>query len=365
MRSPLLITVALLAAPSATSAQVLEWSLAKGAVYEQTADDTSPGAPLAWIANVGVDTSDVGDATSVVVSGGGIAGSLALTQDFEYWCLEEEFTSQAAMNAVFPSGSTYTITLSGGSLGTLTQTASFGVEQYPVAPYLTGSDWSDLQAFDATDPFTLDWNDPGASLWPAGFVFVDVFEVLTGVDPFTDELTSGTTSTTIPADTLNTGLQHEGYVTFANVVLNSGAGGFGAGGITGHFAGTMFEVDSLLGAWVLWRNAGANPDSYVADAPALGETWTGTVTITTGHTHATVLAMTGQTGFPMRGGQFVLVGGTKLFQTPLTPGPTASWSYPIPYDLSLIGLTVYTQGAQLFGVTPFALTNAQDLFLGV
>ena len=66
----------------------------------------------------------------------------------------------------------------------------------------------------------------------------------------------------------------------------------------------------------------------------------------------------------LAGGQVLLIGGAKLFGLPLMGGPLASWSVPIPVDASLAGLTVYTQAIHLFGVTPFALSNAQDLFLG-
>ena len=40
------------------------------------------------------------------------------------------------------------------------------------------------------------------------------------------------------------------------------------------------------------------------------------------------------------------------------------WSVPIPSDPALACLTVYTQAIHLLGVAPFALSNAQDLFIG-
>ena len=53
-----------------------------------------------------------------------------------------------------------------------------------------------------------------------------------------------------------------------------------------------------------------------------------------------------------------------MFALPLKPGPIASWSAPVPNDPSLAGIVVYTQAVHVFGVTPFALSNAQDLVLG-
>ena len=58
----------------------------------------------------------------------------------------------------------------------------------------------------------------------------------------------------------------------------------------------------------------------------------------------------------------MLVGGAKLFKLPLQPGPQATWSVPIPSDPSFACVTVYSQALHVLGVTPIALSNAQDLF---
>ena len=59
----------------------------------------------------------------------------------------------------------------------------------------------------------------------------------------------------------------------------------------------------------------------------------------------------------------VLIGGPELFKLPLMPGPQAMWSVPIPSDPSFACVTIYTQAIHVLGVSPFALSNAQDLFL--
>ena len=64
------------------------------------------------------------------------------------------------------------------------------------------------------------------------------------------------------------------------------------------------------------------------------------------------------------GGQVVLVGGTRPFRLPLQAGPQAMWSAPVPHDPSLACVAIYTQAIHLLGVTPFALSNAQDLVVG-
>jgi len=118
-------------------------------------------------------------------------------------------------------------------------------------------------------------------------------------------------------------------------------------------------------AQVTFRNAGSNPASYVAQPVSLGASWDATVNVAaTAHTHATVLGYTGSQTFALPGGQVLLVGGAKLFQLPLQAGPTAAWSISIPSDPALVGMTFHTQAAHLFGASPFALTNAQDLYVG-
>lgn len=67
------------------------------------------------------------------------------------WIYEQVFETEAAMDAVFPDNSNDTITLSGGSLGTLTQSVSVGNEAYSNLPYLTGDGYS-------THNHLIQWN---------------------------------------------------------------------------------------------------------------------------------------------------------------------------------------------------------------
>ena len=42
----------------------------------------------------------------------------------------------------------------------------------------------------------------------------------------------------------------------------------------------------------------------------------------------------------------------------------ANWTETIPNNPALVGTTYYTQALHYLGVTPFALSNAQDLTVG-
>ena len=137
----------------------------------------------------------------------------------------------------------------------------------------------------------------------------------------------------------------DGMVLIANALL------FAASGVT---------VPSAVS-----RNAGPNPASYTASAPTLGGTWTASVDLSlTGHSQALVLGCTDPAQLILGGGQVVLIGGPAVFSLPLTPGPVASWSVPIPNEYALSGCQVFTQAAHVLGVKPFALSNAQDLRVG-
>ena len=118
-------------------------------------------------------------------------------------------------------------------------------------------------------------------------------------------------------------------------------------------------------AAVFTRNGGNNPASYTASAPVIGGSWTANVDLSgTGHTSALVTGHLTPGNTTLGGGQVLLISGPKQFELPLTAGPIASWTMTLPNDPTLAGLTLYTQAAHLFGVTPFALSNAQDLLLG-
>jgi hypothetical protein len=136
-------------------------------------------------------------------------------------------------------------------------------------------------------------------------------------------------------------------------------------GRAGHITLTDTVIVTIAAAQLTTRNAGSNPSSYVADTPVLGSPWTASVDLsTTGHSMARIVMHRGFGTFPLGGGQTVLISGPRLLKLPLMSGPTASWSAMIPNDTSLAGFTVYTQALHVFGVSPFALSNAQDLTFG-
>jgi len=103
----------------------------------------------------------------------------------------------------------------------------------------------------------------------------------------------------------------------------------------------------------------------------IGQTWTPSVDLgaTTGHANAILLGYSSPLTYELGGLQVLLVNALDpaafVFQLPAMPGPVATWSVAIPNDMSLVGLTVYTQAVHVGAAGPFALSNALDLLIGL
>ena len=122
------------------------------------------------------------------------------------------------------------------------------------------------------------------------------------------------------------------------------------------------------------RNAGTNPDSYRALPPRIGRTWQATVDLTTsGHREALVFGFESPSSVTLGNvtlgnGQTLLAldaGSGAQLATEVQPGPLASFSMEIPNAPSLLGLRLATQALHVGDVVPFALSNAQDLLVGL
>jgi hypothetical protein len=118
------------------------------------------------------------------------------------------------------------------------------------------------------------------------------------------------------------------------------------------------------------RNAGSNPASYTASAPVLGGTFTGTIDLTTtGHGFALLFGFDSPVTQTLAGGQILLcsplLGKGELLNQSAMSGPVAAFSVAVPNDLGLCGLKLCTQALHFGGVNPFALSNAQDLVVGL
>ena len=120
------------------------------------------------------------------------------------------------------------------------------------------------------------------------------------------------------------------------------------------------------------RNAGANPVSYTASTAVLGGALRGTCDLTTtGHDLAVFFAFDAPANVVLAGGQVLLCveqarDGELFTGRGITlAGPMPSFSFPIPNDNSVCGTRLCTQVLHVAGTFPFALSNAQDVTVGL
>ncbi len=130
-------------------------------------------------------------------------------------------------------------------------------------------------------------------------------------------------------------------------------------------------IDAVDVASATSRNAGSNPASYVASTlPVLGGTYTGIVDVggTTGHSFALLVGYSTPASLTLGGGQALLVNvgdpNGELLVQPFQAGPVVTYDIPVPYDVAFAGVQASTQAVHFGGLSPFALSNAQDLNLG-
>lgn len=226
---------------SASRADVTFWEVSKAVLYDQSADNTAPSSSTNWIAYASVETDAASDATSVVLEGGNITGSLAFDGSDGYWELVKFYPSKAALDAELPAGETYSIILSEGTLGTVVQQFDIVADAYPDTPYLTGTDYSSLQALDSQEPFEINWNTIGTSGSSVAFQLNEdsIFE---GNDVIYTNWNFANTSFTLASDMLSVGTDYEGLLEFINATNHTGTGGFEVFGTLSYIALVRFPV---------------------------------------------------------------------------------------------------------------------------
>jgi hypothetical protein len=222
---------------STAAADVIDYSLAKILLHEQTANNTAPtvleGAEL--FGQIALNNGT--DFTSVSL-GGAVGSPIPFSTTnafFDDWEFFQDFPSQAQLDAAFPN-QTYTFDASGSpGLGTFSENVTLsGV--YPGIPFYTGTVFSDAQGFDASAPFTFTWNAVSGNSFFLTIEEVDGPEVF-----FVDGFGSSDTSAIIPGGTLTAGTDYEAYLAFANVTADQRDSFPQGEGLSGLARETYFE----------------------------------------------------------------------------------------------------------------------------
>ena len=375
MTKPLLaVAAAVVLAPLTAQAQVTQWRIVKGPAYQQTLDNTPATSASSWSVGVYLDTFDPADATSVTVAGGGIAGSLPLVLEDGEWALELDYASKAAMDAQFPSSSAYTITVSGGTLGTLVQPLIYSTEAYPNIPFLTGTGLTDSLSVAPQSPFVLGWSNPGPFTQTNGVTILEVYDLVTDDSAFFDFTVGVSTGTVIPGCTLDSSTSYDGFLEFTHAIIAPGAGGFGIDGLTAHNTALDFVLTSIAGPTsmeVVRLGTPPNPNALLpgqTSGPVIGQVWDPVIDHSSFAPAAAIDLVFIDFGGPINvplGGSL----GTLLCSVPAGPliftgAPGAAFGVAFPDECVLVGLPACSQGASV-GLAGIELTNALDLVIGM
>jgi hypothetical protein len=153
----------LLVSALSLSAQVTYYGLEKNQFFSQTANNTAPGGPYEDSVYVFVDTTAPGQAGELTATDGSVVSNL--TGSSTSFAGNEFYATKSAMDAAFPSGSNTTFAVSGGSLGSASQTIPVRADDYPQEIYVTDTAITDAQNLDANVSYTfnLGYTGPGTS----------------------------------------------------------------------------------------------------------------------------------------------------------------------------------------------------------
>lgn len=91
------------------------WFMDKGISHRQGSDAVQSTTATGWFIEIAVETSNPGDFASVSISRVGSNVNHPFELDGGEWVFERDYGSEAAMEAEFPSSSSYTITALGGA----------------------------------------------------------------------------------------------------------------------------------------------------------------------------------------------------------------------------------------------------------
>ena len=225
------------------SAEVTHWRVVKGAYYQQSADNTPDATTTNWGVFGIVETELPGDAASVVIEGGNISGSIAYVLEGSEWELGADYPSQAALDAVFPSDANYSIILSGGTLGSVTQNFHLAADAYPNTPYLTGADYSDSLALEALEPFEINWNNAGTTTTVS--LQVNTGAELDEGDTIFEIYSNNFTAVELPWNLFEANSNYNGFIDFANATNFDGFGGFETNGDVSFNTSLAFNIDTV------------------------------------------------------------------------------------------------------------------------
>ena len=222
--------------------------------------------------SAGLSSQNAGDFTDASLSYPGPASPVTLSSETptNFGYQTPFFPTQAAMDAAFPMG-TYTFSATGGNAGPATATLDYLADGYPTTqPYLTGTDYTNLQNVSALAPITAHFSSFATNATAASqFEFFTIVDTTLGSLVYdAGFLPPATPSITIASDTLQPGHSYRYELIDSNRFSVSGAGGqfapllgfdlrtngaFSTAAVPEPGSGALFVGMSLAGAAFLRR----------------------------------------------------------------------------------------------------------------
>jgi hypothetical protein len=195
-------------------------SMSRNNAYTQTADGNAL-ASIGSFLSLALTSVGPNDYDSATVSYPGPASPTVLSpiDALAFYFQTGSYPNQAAMDADFPFG-TYTFEATNGG-GADAATFEYTTDAYPsTLPYLTGTNYSDLQAMSAHLPFDFEFSEfspsPSTSL---SILFFTIFDHTANAIVFdAGFLPATTTGLTLPANTLLPSRQYSYELNFSDRV---------------------------------------------------------------------------------------------------------------------------------------------------
>ncbi len=183
--------LAALALPAQAVAEVTLFTFFKTIAYLQNSPDVADES-FAYSSS-SIFFEDAAEAALVELTGPG--GTTTYTDFGTQHYFSTAFSDRPSMDAAYPSEAVYTMTVSGGQLGTVAETFAVPADAYPDNAPVVGN-FFDLQSLDSTSDFTLYLNGF------QGLTFIDIYAVGSGTPVYSDFSFTPLTEVTIPAGTL-------------------------------------------------------------------------------------------------------------------------------------------------------------------
>jgi hypothetical protein len=224
---PLLVIATLAQGGRPSRADVTNYNAFKNNEYSQTSN-AQPSTAVGFFATAALSYSTAGDVANVQVATGGSTSPLTLSStpgnNFNYGA---SFSSQAAMNAAFPSGNPYTFQISGGTLGTQSATLNTpSTDLFSSIPFLTGTNYSQLQGLDSTLSHTIGINGfTPVTGTTDSFIFMTITRQSDNAVVFQQSfLSASTTSINVAANTFAAGTAYNIDLDYSSRITTANAG---------------------------------------------------------------------------------------------------------------------------------------------